>query len=402
MKILAISNMYPSYMGGNFIHEQAKHLAAQGCELKVIVPAAYFPALLSKCKKWGSYSAIPKHENIDGISVEHPKYFRLPGRWFHPLSCYAQYLSIRTRVNSAIRDFNPDIIHAHSATAPGFIGLLLKKKYGLPLVCSLRGSDINLYPNYGGLTMHMTREVINKSDALISVSAALKEAANAIAPSKKQIKIIYNGCDQNSFARQPEQRSLMRSKLSIGLKEKVLAFVGNISEDKGVFELLRAFQSVLSKNNCIRLLLAGSGDKKDISEFNLLISSLHLKPKVNWLGKLAHAEIASLMSSADIFVFPSHHEGLPNAVLEAMSCGLPIIATRIGGIPEAVEHNQSGLLVPAKDVSALANAIEFMVKNADSAKEMGERGREIIKNKFNWQANAENMLQVYREIIGAK
>ena len=105
-----------------------------------------------------------------------------------------------------------------------------------------------------------------------------------------------------------------------------------------------------------------------------------------------------MLNAADIFILPSHSEGLPNVVLEAMACGLPIIATRVGGIPEAVEDGKSGILVEKQDVASLTRAIKYMVENKDEARQMGILGRIIIESRFLWKDNAKQIIDIYRGI----
>ena len=116
-------------------------------------------------------------------------------------------------------------------------------------------------------------------------------------------------------------------------------------------------------------------------------------------GRLEHLEIPRYLNAGDIFVLPSHSEGLPNAILEAMACSLPVIATRVGGIPEAVEDGKSGILTEKKDTNSLARAMEYLIENGVAAKEMGVYGRKIMESRFSWKKNAQKIIEIYREII---
>ncbi|MDA8387667.1 MAG: glycosyltransferase family 4 protein [Nitrospiraceae bacterium] len=401
MKVLVLTNMYPRCMGGTFVHEQAKHLINAGCELRVIAPAAFYPKALANGSRWSTYAKIPARAMIDTIPVYYPRYLRLPGKWFHAPACYTQYLGLRNTADAIIRKFRPDLIHAHGATPAGYIGLMLKKRYGLPLVCSLRGSDINLYPGYGRLSFHMTQRVIAESDGLVSVSAALRDAANSVAraKTKNEIRIVHNGCDRDSFAGRPEDRRATRAKLGIPGTARVLAFVGSISRDKGICELMESFRRIHSLDAGVHLLVAGDGPEAAILE---AMASHNLSANLHRLGGLSHGAIPAVLSAADVLVLPSYHEGLPNAVLEAMACRLPVIATRVGGIPEAVEDGASGLLVPPGDAETLTGKIRYLLLNDDVARRMGDRGREIVQAKFTWRANAEKVLGLYGEVMNAK
>jgi len=389
--------MYPKFMGGTFIHAQAKCLMDSGCELKVVVPAAYCPDIMTKINKnrWSGYAAIPEQDTIDDVPVYYPRYFRLPGKWFHPLSCYAQYAGLSTIAHKLINEFKPDVIHAHAATAAGFAGLLLKNKYDLPLVCSIRGSDINAYPYYAKGSLYLTKKVIEGADRIVSVSNALKKAANAIAKPKREIQVVYNGCDFTHFSFRKADRLSLRSRFNIPGKDRILLFIGSVSAEKGIVELVAAFKQAAEGVNGVRLFIAGGGWHPAVEK---IIADARLKDKIHVLGPVAHHEVPGLLNAADIFILPSHSEGLPNVVLEAMACGLPIIATRVGGIPEAVEDGKSGILVEKQDVASLTRAIKYMVENKDEARQMGILGRIIIESRFLWKDNAKQIIDIYRGI----
>lgn len=391
--------MYPRYMGGSFIHEQAKHLIGRGCEIRAIVPASYCPPVMMNEDRWRIYSNIPAMDTIDDVRVYYPRYFRLPGKWFHPLSCYTQALGISNIARGIISDFRPDIIHAHGATAAGFIGLILRNKYGIPLICSLRGSDINAYPGYGKLSMHLTKRVISESDCLVSVSAALKNAAESITKSKKEIYVLYNGCDNGMFSKNNEERRLIRQRLGIPEGDKVFVFVGSMSADKGIFELLEAFTQIKPGDYGLHLLLVGSGPEE--AALAGIAASRGLTNRLHMAGDLPHHEIPKFMSAADIFVLPSHSEGLPNVVLEAMGCSLPVIGTRVGGIPEAVDDGESGILIEKKSVSSLVEAMKHLAVDDKLAGRMGALGRKIVESKFTWRHNSGRMFGIYRELMHA-
>ena len=405
MKVLVLTNMYPRHMGGTFVHEQTRHLMNAGCEPRVIAPAAFYPRALAKknASRWSPYTRIPAREIIDAIPVYYPKYFRLPGKWFHPMACYTQYFGLKNTAEAIIREFGPDLVHAHGATPAGYIGLLLRKRHGLPLVCSLRGSDINVYPGYGRLSLRMTQRVIAGADRLISVSSALKMAANSIARPKAEIRTVYNGCDHDSFVYRPEDRRAMRARLGIPDASKVLLFVGSISRDKGIFELMEAFRLINSGGAEAHMLVAGDGPEAPAVAAASKSKNKNKKgpqANVHLLGSLSRREISAVMSAADVFVLPTHYEGLPNVVLEAMACRLPVVATRVGGIPEAVKEN--GILVAPGDAAALAEKIGFLLSNDDMARRMGELGRRIVKTDFTWKANAEKVLALYGEVRDGK
>lgn len=395
-----IANMYPPYMGGDFIHDQVKQLINAGCNINVIVPVAYFPRRLRFNSKWSFYADFPEKDKVDSVPVFYPRYIRIPGKWFHGFSCFSQYWGLRKTVSAIIKDFNPHIIHAHAATIAGYVGFMLSRKYNLPLICTLHGSDIYVYPHYDLLSMNITKKLISEADQLVSVSNALKTEANNIAKPKKEIRVIYNGCDSTTFVCNKEARKHIRTEFGISEHDKVLVFIGRIEENKGVFELLESFKRLHLLHPDLHLMLVGHCPGSN--PLDMILPSSKLSERIHVVGKQPHGEISYYLSSADIFILPSYSEGLPMVVLEAMACSLPVIATRVGGIPEAVEEGKSGILIDKKNVDSLTDAIEYLITNGDMALRMGNYGHEVVKHKFSWGKSAEGIINAYREIINVK
>lgn len=389
--------MYPPNMGGGFIHNQIKYIKSLGHEITTVVPSAYWPRMIPSGKRLSSYRMISKKCIIDNIPVYYPRYLRLPGKWFHPISCYTQYLSLMNFFTTLVKQFSPDIIYTHGATAPGYVGLMLSKKYKIPLVCALRGSDINLYPQYDWYSLRMTKKVISEADQIISVSYALKKTALTIAKPKKEIEIIYNGCDSNMFKFRTIDRIQIRSKFGIQEKEKVITFVGSVTQSKGISDLLSAFIKLNRRLKKNHLFIIGDFHRNNpVTSFK----QHYIESAKIWqMGVLPSTEIVKHLNASDIFVLPSLSEGLPNAILEAMSCGLPVIATNVGGIPEAVTDGLNGFLINANDSDGLANAIHKVLTNDALARDMGQQGRAIIEKNFQWDSNAKKVVGLFDKLI---
>lgn len=400
MRILILSSMYPNKMNPNsgiFIHRQTRYLLKSGCRVKVVCPIPFAPRILWMKQKWKNYGQVPAFDVIDDVPIYYPRYLNLPGAWFHSLSCFSMYRGVMRIVDSIIKEFRPHVIHAHTATPAGYVALRVKKKYQLPLICSLRGSDINLYPFRDKLTMRLTKKVISEADQLISVSNALKKVAYTIATPKREIQIIYNGCDMESFVPNKNQGLQMRRLLRISIDDKVLVFIGSLSKNKGVFDLIASFEELFSIYDNIHLLMVGDGPEH--THLSRLISSKGMKGRVHMIGKQSPNEVPKYLSASDYFVIPTYFEGLPNAILEAMSCGLPVIGTNVGGIPEVVENGRNGILINKCDKDALTRAIKCLYEDEDLAKQMGSNGRKVIETSFSWQRNSEQLIGIYRELI---
>lgn len=400
LKVLILSHMYPNNINpnyGTFIHNQVKRLASTGCDTRVISPVPYAPKLLWFNHKWRNFGEIPQFDIIDEVPVYYPRYITPPGQWFHGISGYSIYKCIKNKVDSIFEEFTPNIIHTHTATPDGYAGLLLKRRYKIPFICSLRGSDINYYPFRDKLTMALTKTVLSKADQIVSVSHALRKTAEAIEKPLRPIRVLHNGCDFMNFSFKEDDRLKTRKDIGVLNNEKVIIFVGALMKDKGVYELINAFRKIISKYPAVHLILLGSGPEDKI--IKRVILENRSDKKIHLIGRRPHDEVVKWLKSSDLFVLPTYNEGLPNALLEAMACGLPVIASNVGGIPEVVTDGENGILIDAKNIDALYQAIDYMLPNDNISKSMGNKGKELIENKFTWENNAKNMTDIYESLI---
>ena len=399
LRVLVLSHMYPNAgdpTAGIFIHHQVRHLMGAGCEVVVVSPQPYVPKILAG--RYRRYAEILKENMLDGIRVIYPRYVRPPGGMFHAPSCYSMFYSIRRLISGLVQDFQPHILHAHTASPDGYVGLLLRKEFSLPLVVSLRGSDVNVYPYRDRWTFYLTQKVISEADRLTAVSGALKAAAEEIAKPRSDIAVVYTGCDLDRFSFHEALRKEFRHRLGIPPESPMLIFIGHILQAKGIFELFDAFLIARQGHPDLHLVMIGSGDDLPVikRKAEQVLGYMH------FLGTRPHDEIPGWLSAADILVLPSWREGLPNVVVEAMACERSVVATRVGGIPEAVVNGECGILVEKQNVQELADAIIHLLDNDKDRERMGLRGREVVEERFSWEKNAVETLHVYREVLNGR
>ena len=175
----------------------------------------------------GYYRKLGVHKNnffVDGIKVTYGRYRRIPSKYGHSLSTRFLHRSIGKNIEEIIKEFRPDILHAQWLTPAGYYGLKLSEKYNIPLVTTARGSDVNTFPHYDNLSFKLTKEVIRKSEQIIAVSQNLKNKIEGIAKPKKDVEVIYTGCNTGLFEFNAKSRAKIRKKLGINETDKVFIF----------------------------------------------------------------------------------------------------------------------------------------------------------------------------------
>ncbi|MCE7699746.1 MAG: glycosyltransferase family 4 protein, partial [Methanobacterium paludis] len=166
---------------------------------------------------------------------------------------------------------------------------------------------------------------------------------------------------------------------------------------KGIFELIDAFYEINKKNKNVKLMIVGTGPKKD--ELKKKVSKLSLKNFVIFTGNIAPIEMHKYYQAADIFLLPSYTDagGPPVVFIEAMACGLPVIGTDVGGIPEGIENGINGFIVPPKNVDELINRLEILFKDENLRKEFGNNSLEKIReNSMTLEKKAEKLINLYK------
>jgi len=180
------------------------------------------------------------------------------------------------------------------------------------------------------------------------------------------------------------------------LKQNLL-FWGRIEDEKGIAELLQAMKRVVVSFPQARLTLIGEGNR--LQDYQRLASSLGVMDLVNFAGWLPAEEIGKRASNGCLGIFPSRIESFGLSVAEAMAAGLPLIATKVGALPEFIEDGVTGILVPSGDVSALADAISHSLENPERTEAMAHNARSMAGGNFSWEATAENFVRIYQKEI---
>ncbi|MFE0349588.1 glycogen synthase [Streptomyces griseoluteus] len=299
-----------------------------------------------------------------------------------------------------------DLVHSHTWYA-GLAGHLAKLLYGIPHVTTAHSLE-PLRPwkaeQLGGgyaLSSWAERTAIESADAVIAVSGAMRDDILACYPAldADRVHVVHNGIDTRLYRPDPGTDALRRH--GIDPERPYVLFVGRITRQKGVPQLLRAVREIDPDTQVV--LCAGAPDTPEIDrEFRDRFQELGaVRTGVFWIPQmLPRAEVVQLLSHAAVFVCPSVYEPLGIVNLEAMACGTPVVASRVGGIPEVVDHGRTGLLVDtdADFEGNLARALDDVLADPAAARRMGEAGRARAVGEFGWDAVARRTAGLYEEI----
>lgn len=297
-------------------------------------------------------------------------------------------LNIIQQCQKIISEFRPDIIHTHGFKE-NFIGGMIAIFYRAKVVRTHHGKAM-----IGDSWRHYIIEKINSSltDIIISVSQDLKEfLINFGIPSKK-INVIHNGINIVSDSNRKEV-DLLREQLCIGKDSFVIGTIGRLVPVKNHKTLLEAAANILKRKSDFFLVLVGDGPL--LNKLRLTSVRLHIADKVRFIG--FRRDINTCLGLFDLFVLPSMHEGVPLALLEAMSTKKPVVATQVGGIPEVVEHGINGLLVPAKDPVLLADACISMMGNKELRKRLSNYAYQTIMKNFSLGLATTMTIKLYQQ-----
>ncbi len=313
-----------------------------------------------------------KDDDVGGISLN------AGGKW--------SYISKIGKLKSLVRELNPDILHAHYASSYGFLASFVEHPRK---ILSVWGNDVIVFPYSNLLFKAMVKRSLKKTHYITATSEFLKRSVKRLNSNIEGIRVIPFGIDPAQF--DYCQRDSI-SKIRIGIAKSLLP-------KYGVDILIRAFHILSSSRSNIELLIAGRGEFE--SKYKQLVRDLQLDKRVRFPGFIDHDKLPDFLRGIDIFAMPSVSDGesFGVAALEASATGLPVVATRVGGVPEVVMHNKTGLLVERKNVKELADALEKLIKDPDLREKMGRAGRAYVEDNYRWESNLQAMSDLYAEVM---
>lgn len=398
-RVLIVADAYPSHgwpSANPFIREQALALKRLGCSITVFAPVPYAPRFLGG--RFARFADLPTQEAHDGILIERPRFPRGPGPIFRGISGPIQRFWLWRAFENLVRRFRPSIVHAHMATPSGYIATQWAQRLGLPVCVTLHGLDITAYPAASGFLLKQTMETMKRADRVIVISRFLAGQVQTLVGNCRP-RVCYTGIDTNLFKPDPVQRKLFRQRMRVPSGLPIFCVAGRMVAEKGLDDVAAVAARVRSEGHQAAWMLIGDGP--DLAELRSALTRNVGRERVFAIGAVAHNTMPEYLSAADVLVHLSTREGFGMVVLEAQACGLPVVAYRTGGIPEAAGPSSAVLISPASDAShrraACAGSLIDLIRDHGKMTRMSQAGV-AFANTFRIDERTSELVALYKEI----
>lgn len=369
---IVFSTPFPPKEGiGNYVYNMSKKFMEKGHKITIITRGS-----------WNKSQS----EVIEGINVIKAPYLPIYPLYIHMHGVFVNkiFKSIESQI---------DVVHIHMPLAP-FI------KTSLPIITIVHTPMLIDY-NYVKITsIHsllskisarfvsypLELKLLQASDIIMTVSRSIAEELKEYHFDPEEVVVIGNGVDEKFFV--PTQNTID--------DDKYIMYVGHIDREKGLFDLVDCGKYICNQRSDISFILAGRG--RDLDKLKKKVRKLGLQDKFIFLGQVEKDPLVQLYQNATLFAFPSYHEGLPTVLLEAMSCGLPVIATDVRGNRDLISSGKNGILVPPRSPKEMADAILGLLDDEKMRRKLGKNARKTIEEHYTWDEVSNNILRCYESI----
>jgi len=276
---------------------------------------------------------------------------------------------------------------------------------GLPLVISLHGSDVYLAEQAAPLSL-VAAAIFRAARAITACSSDLRDRALRLGARTEDVSVVPYGVDAQAFQPDPQAGALVRADLGLTPDTPLVISISRLVYKKGLTYLLEAWPRILAEYPSAVLVIAGYGDLRE--DLERRAAELGVTANVRFPGQLGRERAARYVAAADVYVVPSirdqrgNVDGLPNALLEGMGAGRPIVASRVAGIPDVIGDGLHGLLTPERDPAALAAAINWLLRDRALAERLGAAARRRVLDELTWDIAAERFERAYERAIRNK
>jgi glycosyltransferase involved in cell wall biosynthesis len=357
MRVLVSTGIFPNRSDmtrGVYVFQQVAALARR-VSLAVVAPIPFIPPL-ARSVRYRAFAGVPRGDVLDGVAVTYPRYVVVPriGRFLHGFFVFLCTLGTHLRV---ARTLHPDVVLSFFAYPYGFAAVLVAGVLRRPVVVSCRGSDINHLAR-PFLRRRLIAWSLRRCHCVVVVSRALGDEVAALGVRRESIRVIPNGIDTARF--QVGDRVAAREELGLPVGDPLVVCVSRLSHEKGIDLLVDA----VAQAEMAGVIVVVVGDGPERAALEARGDRLGLGARVRFAGRQPHDAVPRWLAAADLVVLSSRSEGHPNAVVEALACGRPVVATGVGGVPDILTGDDLGIIVAPENAGALATGIRQALSRA--------------------------------------
>lgn len=403
MKVLQL--LPPAEPGGGiaaygFLDEEMHSLRQRGVQLFVVSPTVRAPTVVDGVRIIPLPAGRTREELLRTAAFVLRQRARIPRRAFRPVSSFLHASRIERFAADTIRRERIDLIHSHFGWPRGTGGLLAARDAGVPLVASFRGMDLFLEPEIGyGLRRDAAydaavRQLLRFADRTVYWGESTRRIGLSLGADPDAAVLLRKGVDTSRF-HVAEDRAKVLAEL--GLRgPMIFSAATRLIPRKGIETALRAVAMIKDSHPFTYVVCGEGGERKELED---LARELGLGDRVRFVGRLTRDEIARYFAACDMYLLASVVEAAGNVVLEAMASGRPVICTDSGGPPEYVENGATGLVVPPRDPTRMAEAIARLIDDADLRERLGTAARRTAEAELPYSQMTDRVLTIYEEAM---
>lgn len=317
---------------------------------------------------------------------------------------------LRKRLREVVKEVRPDILHAHSPALNGAAALAVARELGIPLVYEVRAFWEDAAVDHGTsregdlryrISRALETHVLHRASAVTTICEGLRGEIVARGIDTQRVTVIPNAVDLDAFGMAGKADPALRESLGLG-EGPVLGFIGSFYAYEGLSLLVEALPRILAKHPGARLLLVGGGPQDQL--LRQAVESRRLGEQVVFTGRVPHAEVGRYYDLVDVLVYPRLPMRLTELVtplkpLEAMAQGRLVVASDVGGHRELIQDRETGMLFPAGQAEALADAVCALLADPALAPRLRENGRRFVQESRNWRVSVGNYQKVYGSLL---
>jgi glycosyltransferase involved in cell wall biosynthesis len=394
-KVCFISPEYWPLTGGtgSYVYYLSNELLKNGYKIYVVTGSNQTQDIQVNPQLDVSFLKIPKMPIV--------KSFMLAG------NSYRKLQSVRDTANV-------DIMHPQLPLTPNFA---VPPNFGKTVVCTVHSTwkgeaeaisgepylrlnaNEKFLVSFNGFLRFFEESMLHRARKIIAVSHFTKwELTNYYKIPQSKIRVIHNGVDTNKFKPAPDKRKV-KKELGFNPDDLAIVSVGRLYARKGLFTLIESMPAVIKRFPNAKFIISGKGQSDEMHKLNTHAEKLGVKNNIIFTGYYPDKKLPKLYQAADVFAFSTFYEHHPFAILEALSTGLPVVTTTVGGIPETIKSGKNGFLVEPFNSRLFSDRILYLLEHPAEAAEMGALARKTVEENYDWSIVVKDAIQVYNEAL---